>query len=158
MWSAAKRLTAWFTMSVHTVFRRWRHNCTWISSKGRNTVWFEWFPLSMSSQKGWHKHVINRVTNGPLSRGAMSSLGGINSFVFPPQAPPRREFSANSVQGLPCKNKALYSPETQHGRCVIGVYNDNKTPSQPTPETRIQRDANNCLNSNTTGLGLVMGG
>ena len=28
---------------------------------------------------------------------------------------------ANSVQGLPCKNKAFYSPETQHGRRVIKV-------------------------------------
>ena len=29
---------------------------------------------------------------------------------------------ANSVQGLPCKNKAFYSPVTQHGRRVIMVY------------------------------------
>ena len=28
---------------------------------------------------------------------------------------------ANSVRGLPCKNKAFYSPETQHGRRVIKV-------------------------------------
>ena len=29
---------------------------------------------------------------------------------------------ANSAQGLPCKNKACYSPETQHGRQVTKVY------------------------------------
>ena len=29
---------------------------------------------------------------------------------------------ANSAQGLPCKNKAFYSPETQHGCRVIKVY------------------------------------
>ena len=28
----------------------------------------------------------------------------------------------NSVRGLPCNHKAFYSPETQHGRCVIRVY------------------------------------
>ena len=29
---------------------------------------------------------------------------------------------ANSVRGFLCKNKACYSPETQHGRQVIKVY------------------------------------
>ena len=28
----------------------------------------------------------------------------------------------NSVRGLPCKNKAFYSLETQHGRRVTKVY------------------------------------
>ena len=29
---------------------------------------------------------------------------------------------ANSLRGLPCKNKAFYSPETQLGRRVIKVH------------------------------------
>ena len=33
---------------------------------------------------------------------------------------PRTEFA--SGQGLPCENKAFYSPETQHGSQVIRVY------------------------------------
>ena len=37
MWSAANRPTAWFTMSVQTVRRRWRLNCTWTSSVKINT-------------------------------------------------------------------------------------------------------------------------
>ena len=60
----------------------------------------------------------------PYHSAAMLSLGGIKSFVFARQASARREFSARH------KNKAFYSPETQHGRCVIKVYCPNSTVSQ----------------------------
>ena len=32
-----------------------------------------------------------------------------------------------SDRGLPCENKAFYSPETQHGRRVIRVYSEQST-------------------------------
>ena len=54
----------------------------------------------------------------PYQSAAMLSLGEIKSFVL--RGKPRSD--ANSVRGLPCKNKAFYSPETQHGRRVIRVY------------------------------------
>ena len=54
----------------------------------------------------------------PYHSAAMMSLGGIKSFVLHDKPWP----DANSVRGLPCKNKAFYSPETQHGHRVIRVY------------------------------------
>ena len=82
-----------------------------------------------SKQRVW-KYVTNLSSNGrasvtptgkiidPYHSAAMLSLGGIKSFVFTRQASARREFSARlAVQ----KNKAFYSPETQHGRRVINV-------------------------------------
>ena len=49
---------------------------------------------------------------------AMFSLRRIKALFL--HGKPRPD--ANSVRGLPCKNKAFYSPETQHGRRVIKVY------------------------------------
>ena len=45
-------------------------------------------------------------------------LGKIKSFIFAWQASPKLE----PAQGLSCKNKAFYSPETQRGRRVIEVH------------------------------------
>ena len=42
---------------------------------------------------------------------AMLSLGRIKALFS--HGKPRPD--ANSVRGLPCKNKAFYSPETKHG-------------------------------------------
>ena len=53
--------------------------------------------------------------NRPLSRGGML----ISEALFL-HGKPRPD--ANSVRGLPCKNKAFYSPETQHGRQVTKIY------------------------------------
>ena len=50
----------------------------------------------------------------PSSRGA---FGRIKALFFHGKLRP----DANLVQGLPCKNKAFYSPETQH-RLVSKVY------------------------------------
>ena len=49
---------------------------------------------------------------------AMLSLRRIKALFLHGKPHP----DANSVGGLPCKNKAFYSPETQHGRRVIKVY------------------------------------
>ena len=54
----------------------------------------------------------------PYHSAAMLSLRGIKSLVFAWKPQPDR----NSVQGLPCKNKTFYSPETQHGHRVRSVY------------------------------------
>ena len=48
---------------------------------------------------------------------AMLSLRGIKA-LFPHSKP---QPDANSVRDLPCRKKAFYSPETQHGRCLIKV-------------------------------------
>ena len=58
--------------------------------------------------------------NRPLSLGGHVESRGNKKLCFARQASARREFSA--VRGLSCKNKAFYSPETQHGRRVIKVY------------------------------------
>ena len=48
------------------------------------------------------------------------SLGGhVESRGFS-HVKPRSD--ANSVRGLPCKNKVFYSPDIQHGRRVIKVF------------------------------------
>ena len=54
--------------------------------------------------------VCEKSLKDPYHSAAMLSLGG----------KPRPD--ANSVRGLPCKNKAFHSPETHHGRRVIRVY------------------------------------
>ena len=50
---------------------------------------------------------------------AMSSLRRIKSFCF---CTASLALNIASGRGLPCENKDFYSPETQHGRRVIGVY------------------------------------
>ena len=52
------------------------------------------------------------------SSAAMSNLRRIRAMFL--HGKPRTEYT--SGRGLPCKNKAFYSPETQHGRRVIRVY------------------------------------
>ena len=54
----------------------------------------------------------------PDHSAAMLSLVGIKALFS--HGKPRPD--ANSVRGLPCKNKAFYSPETQHDCRVIRVY------------------------------------
>ena len=54
----------------------------------------------------------------PYHSAVMLSLEGIKSYVS--HGKPRPD--ASSVRGLSYKNKAFYSPETQHGRRVINVY------------------------------------
>ena len=62
----------------------------------------------------------DRRTNRPLSLGGHVESQENKSFVL--HGKPRQD--ANSARGLPCKNKAFYSPETQHGRRVVKVHWD----------------------------------
>ena len=67
------------------------------------------------------KRLESSNVNEPIDlyhTAAMLSFGRINSFVL--HGKPRIEFATG--RGLPCENKAFYSPETQHGRRVIRVY------------------------------------
>ena len=63
------------------------------------------------------KRGVNYELIDPYHSAAMLSLGGTKALFS--HGKPRPD--ANSVRGLPCKNKAFYSPETQHGRRVIKV-------------------------------------
>ena len=53
----------------------------------------------------------------PYHTAAMLILRGIKALFSHGKPRPY----ANSLLGLPCKNKAFHSPETQHGRRVIKV-------------------------------------
>ena len=63
--------------------------------------------------------VMIKLSNSPLSLGGHDESQRNEKLCF---SHGKSRPDANSVQGLPCKNKAFYSAEVQHDRRVIKVF------------------------------------
>ena len=87
-----------------------------------------WFVLANNHMEGIRSIFANR----PYHSAAMLSLRRIKKLCSR-----MASLAQNSVWGLPCKNKAFYSSETQHDRQVIKVYGaDNLSLDWPTVSFR----------------------
>ena len=74
-------------------------------------------------------------SNRPLSLGGhVESQQNKKLFLH---GKPRTEFA--SGRGLPCENKAFYSPETQHDRRVIRVYQAPSLDKHSVRESKVDR-------------------